>query len=250
MIGKLDKPLEPGTTRRPTGTSAATSTAFAVRDARSFQASDAGARLRRFIGGGSSGALRRGGYTVCCFSKADFDGFSGGSTLNRTVPSRRMFAAISTTLVVLIAVVCPAQDQGEAATAEKKYRGLLGENSKKVKREGNKTYLWAAGNPSSPDAKWYDFTGSPIPPAELQFGIGKDRIKSIDDPLFVKPDDPRLLELRPSPYRRAEKPQTNDDIRVIGYAVGDDVRAYPVALLDLHEVVNDRIGNKPLAVGW
>ena len=158
--------------------------------------------------------------------------------------------AITTAMVGLIAATCPAQDNGKPATGEEKYRGLLGENSKKVRKEGDKTFLWAGGKPSGPDAKWYDFTGSPIPPAELQFGIGKDRIKSIDDPLFVKPDDPRLLKLRPSPYRRTEKPQANDDIPVIGYAVGDDVRAYPIALLDFHEVVNDHIGNKPLAVGW
>ena len=39
-----------------------------------------------------------------------------------------------------------------------------------------------------------------IKPEQLQFGIGKDSIRSIDDPLFVSPDDPRLLKLiSPSP---------------------------------------------------
>ena len=169
----------------------------------------------------------------------------------KTVSSSRDLAVVlSTTIGILIAIACLAQTTDEASSSSKKYRGLLGPDSKKVKKEGGRTYLWAAGKPSSPDAKWYDFTGSPIPPAELQFGIGKDRIKSIDEPLFVKPDDSRLLELAPSPYRRDEKPHTNDDIPVIGYAVGDDVRAYPIALLDFYEVVNDRIGDKPLAVGW
>jgi hypothetical protein len=165
-------------------------------------------------------------------------------------PSRDLVVVLSSTVGILIAIACLAQTKDETSSSSKEYRGLLGPDSKKVKKEGGKTYLWAAGKPSSPDAKWYDFTGSPIPPAELQFGIGKDRIRSIDDPLFVKPDDPRLLKLARSPYRRDEKPPTNDDIPVIGYAVGNDVRAYPIALLDFHEVVNDRIGDKALAVGW
>ena len=157
---------------------------------------------------------------------------------------------ISTIAGLLIASVCLAQTKGGPATQERRYGGQLGADSRKVRQEGDKTYIWAGGSRSGPDSEWYDFTGSPIPAAELQFGIGKDRIKSIDDPLFVKPDDPRLLELGASPFRGPDRPKTNDGIQVIGYAVDDDVRAYPVALLDRHEVVNDRIGNKPLAVGW
>ena len=132
----------------------------------------------------------------------------------------------------------------------KKYRGLLGPGNKKIKLVDGKTLVWAGGDIDGPDAQWYDFTGAPIPPEELQFGIGKDRIRSIDDPLFVAPDDPRLLAIEGSPYRRDERPKTNDEIMVIGYADGDDERAYPAALLDHHELVNDRIGGKPVTVGW
>ena len=130
------------------------------------------------------------------------------------------------------------------------YRGLLGEDNTKVRQDNGRTLLWAAGDPDSPDAEWYDFTGAPIPTAELQFGIGKDRIPAIDDPIFVSPDDPRLLEIPQSPYRPVESPETNEDIVVIGYVQGDDVRAYPIALLDGHELVNDVLGGKPVTVGW
>ena len=34
------------------------------------------------------------------------------------------------------------------------------------------------------------------------------------------------------------------------YVVGGDARAYPTALLDGHELVNDVIGGKPRTVGW
>ena len=164
--------------------------------------------------------------------------------------SRRVWAvAAGAAVVVLSAPVLAAADDGDQP-GRKRYRGLLGADSKKVKTVGDKTYLWASGDPASADSQWYDFTGSAIPAAELQFGIGKDRIAAIDDPLFVPPDDPRLLELPPPAYGRGEKPESNDDIMVIGYVEKDQARAYPTALLDRHELVNDRIAGRPVAVGW
>lgn len=149
--------------------------------------------------------------------------------------------AVSATLVAAVFAVAD----------ETNYRGLLGEGNPKIKRDGDKTFIWAGGGPpGTKEANWYDFTGSPIPPEKLQFGIGKDRIRAIDDPVFVSPDDPRLMSIPVSPYRRDEVPQSTDDIMVIGWIEGDDVRAYPIALLDGHELVNDRIGGKPLTVGW
>ena len=49
---------------------------------------------------------------------------------------------------------------------------------------------------------------------------------------------------------RGRKPKSNDEIDVIGYVDGDDARAYPIALLDQHELVNDNVGGKPVTVGW
>lgn len=171
--------------------------------------------------------------------------------MNGKHPYRRRVAALSAIAIALSATVCAAQKQGSAEPSRKKYRGLLGSKSKKIKREGDKVFLWSGGgNPTAPSAQWYDFTDAVIPAGELQFGIGKDRIRAIDDPLFVSPDDPRLLKLPPSPYRHDDKPETNDEIMVIGYANGQDARAYPVGLLDHHELVNDNIGGKPVTVGW
>lgn len=167
----------------------------------------------------------------------------------KAVSKKRMVpVAVLAAAVLACGVVALRGD--EKAKSATKYRGLLGDGSWKVRDEGSKTFLWAGGEKSGPDANWYDFTGSPIKPAELQFGIGKDRIASIDDPLFVSPDDPRLLKIPASRYRPDEKVEAADDIMVIGYVVGTDVKAYPTALLDRHELVNDRIGGKPLTVGW
>ena len=130
------------------------------------------------------------------------------------------------------------------------YRNVIGAGSPKIlDREGN-TYVWAGGAETGPDAEWYEFTDAAIPAEELQYGIGKDRIRSIDDPVFVQPDDPRLMEIPVSRYRQCERPGSNDDIMVIGYMAGDQPRAYPTALLDRHEIVNDHAGGTPFAVGW
>ena len=155
--------------------------------------------------------------------------------------------------VLLVSTSLNATEGRADKPTARKYRGVIGANSTKIKRDGGKTMLWAgspSGNPGSTDSQWYDFTGSSIPVSDLQFGIGKDRIRAIDDPLFVSPDDPRLLKLRHSPYRKDEKPKVNDDIRVIGYVDNGEARAYPVALLDGHELVNDVFGGKPVTVGW
>ena len=162
----------------------------------------------------------------------------------------RLVTLAAWTLTAAMTAACVAQDGEGKAKRKKRFRGLLGPANKKVKEEGGKTFLLAKGKPDSPDAEWYDFTDSSIPAAELQFGIGKDSIPAIDDPLFVSPDDPRLLGFGRSHYRRDEVAKTNDDIRVIGFADGDDVKAFPVALLDRHELVNDEIGGKPVTVGW
>jgi len=156
--------------------------------------------------------------------------------------------------VILAASITMIQTQAASGDDGKddapKYRGLIGADSWKIKKEDGKTYIWAGGEKSGPGANWYEFTDAMIPAGKLQFGIGKDRIRSIDDPLFVKPDDPRLLKIPMSPFQRSEKPTTTNDLEVIGYVIGDEVRAYPTALLDHHELVNDRFGAKPVAVGW
>ena len=157
----------------------------------------------------------------------------------------RACALAAITVVLVSGAACK-----EKTTTQKQYRGLLGADSDKVKIDGSKTFLWAGGDRSGQDSQWYDFTGSPIPTEELQFGIGKDRIQSIDDPLFVAPDDSRLLDIASSPYGRDALPKTNDEIMVMGYVENDVARAYPTALLDHHELVNDTIGGKPVTVGW
>ena len=170
--------------------------------------------------------------------------------------SRRLVAVASSAALILGATAWLVRGGNAKApdktvkTVKMNYRGMLGPDSKKIKVEGAKTFIWAGGERSGPESEWYDFTGSPIAAAELQFGIGKDTIRAIDDPVFVAPDDPRLMKQRRRLSRSGGGPKTNDDIKVIGVVVEGDARAYPTTLLNHHELVNDRVGGKPVTVGW
>jgi hypothetical protein len=64
-------------------------------------------------------------------------------------------------------------------------------------------------------------------------GPGKDGIPSIDDPVFKSVSDINFIP---------------DDRRIIGIKVGNTIRAYPHQILDWHEIVNDEVGNKSVAV--
>ena len=69
---------------------------------------------------------------------------------------------------------------------------------------------------------------------ELFTLLPKDAISSIDDPDFVAADGVTLAASTP----------------VIGIAVGSDARAYPLPVLASHEIVNDIVGGRPLAITY
>jgi hypothetical protein len=66
--------------------------------------------------------------------------------------------------------------------------------------------------------------------------LAPDEIPSIDHPLLDPPGAARGL--------------LPDLDLVIGFAYGREAHAYPIALLSLHEVVNDVVGGFPVAVTW
>ncbi len=66
-------------------------------------------------------------------------------------------------------------------------------------------------------------------------GPPKDGIPSIDDPKFAKVSDSQFV--------------SDSDI-VIGLEINGDIRAYPLFILVWHEIVNDRVGDIPLAVTY
>lgn len=66
-------------------------------------------------------------------------------------------------------------------------------------------------------------------------GLPRDAIPAIDAPTFVP---------------AAQATWMRDDEPVIGVAVDGTARAYPAWLLDGHEIVNDTISGRSIAVTW
>lgn len=80
----------------------------------------------------------------------------------------------------------------------------------------------------------FDLKDSLIPVEQIYSGgPDKDGIPSIDKPVFVTALFAPFLQ--------------NDD-QVLGLTSGSVARAYPVRILNWHEVVNDRIGNNPVVI--
>ena len=108
------------------------------------------------------------------------------------------------------------------------------QHERPIVEDGGSTMLWAGE-----EDEWFEVTDARIDPELFQFGIGKDRIPSIDEPVFVSVGDPLFAERG-----------LDLDTPVLGVVVDGEARAYPVALMDMHEVVNDQFGVDSYAVLW
>ena len=82
----------------------------------------------------------------------------------------------------------------------------------------------------------FDLDGSLVPADEIHLGgPARDGIPSIDNPVFLAADEARFLDA---------------EDRVLGLFLNGQARAYPIAILNWHEVVNDSIGEKAVAVTY
>ena len=77
---------------------------------------------------------------------------------------------------------------------------------------------------------------SGIDPNEVIRVIPTNAIGSIDDPQFDTVEEATTYMI-PTEF-------------VIGVSIDGEHRAYPIAILSVHEIVNDRIGDTPIAVTW
>ena len=66
--------------------------------------------------------------------------------------------------------------------------------------------------------------------------LGRDGIPAILEPEFAT--------------RAGGVAQMDSSERVIGVSINGEHRAYPLNLLSRHEIVNDIVGGKPIAVTW
>ena len=96
--------------------------------------------------------------------------------------------------------------------------------------------LCASANPAYWRGEWpnTDFSKHSVPYDEIfSGGPPKDGIPSIDAPKFVAV---------------GEAGELSDNEPVVGFGIGGDMRAYPLRILIWHEIVNDVVGEVPVAV--
>jgi len=83
----------------------------------------------------------------------------------------------------------------------------------------------------------FDVTRHTIPISEiLGGGPPRDGIPALDDPEFTSKD-------------QADRLLRKHD-RVLGVLLNGEAKAYPVAILNWHELVNDRVGGRVVLVSW
>ncbi len=81
-----------------------------------------------------------------------------------------------------------------------------------------------------------------LPTAFVAQGAGFDAIRSVDEPEFTRFN---LIQSDPNAPFYLE-----DDDLVIGVLINGEAKAYPHAILDWHEVVNDEVGGVPISITY
>lgn len=66
-------------------------------------------------------------------------------------------------------------------------------------------------------------------------GPGKDGIPAIIEPKFIQASNVSFLQ---------------DDDRILGLYEGSQTKAYPIKILNWHEIVNDKVGDKPVVISY
>jgi len=90
-------------------------------------------------------------------------------------------------------------------------------------------------NPSGAVLQRGDPAFDPIRADEIQTILPEDAIPALVSPHYIPAST--ASDLR-------------DDEEIIGLSVNGDSRAFPIATLSAHEIVNDVIGGRPVAVTW
>lgn len=82
----------------------------------------------------------------------------------------------------------------------------------------------------------FDVTKHSVPIEELRSGLPKDAIPAIDHPKFLS-------------VKQAQEFMAEQD-RVLAVDLNGIARAYPIKILNWHEIVNDSLNGQPITVTW
>jgi hypothetical protein len=123
---------------------------------------------------------------------------------------------------------CLAAPQSPTCGAGRDHGGTADAPSAAADRSGGE------GQAPSPADRFHADLSPPVPQRELVQGTTRDAIQAIDDPAFG------------ADWSAVDRSLTADDL-VIGVERDGRARAYPLATLSSHEVVNDDLGGPLLA---
>lgn len=90
--------------------------------------------------------------------------------------------------------------------------------------------------PNGPGQRPFDVTRHTVPISEIQRSVPKDSIPALVHPRFVGPGEVRKL--------------LGGKDRVLGVHLNGEAKAYPIRILNWHELVNDEVGGRPILVSW
>ena len=82
----------------------------------------------------------------------------------------------------------------------------------------------------------FDVTRHAVPLSEIQRSVPKDVIPALVHPKFVEAGQVGKL--------------LDDRDRVLGIFINGEAKAYPIPILNWHELVNDEAGGQPILVSW
>lgn len=90
---------------------------------------------------------------------------------------------------------------------------------------------------NGPGTKPFDVTRHLIPLNQIQGGgPPRDAIPALNNPPNMRAEQAGLL--------------LKSSDRVLGVVFGGQAKAYPIRILNWHELVNDTVGGRPILVSW
>ena len=99
--------------------------------------------------------------------------------------------------------------------------------------------LWSSTRNFSlpgPGKQAFDVTRHSVPLSEIMYSVPRDTIPALLEPRFIATAQARG--------------ELKDSDRVLGVFLKGKGKAYPVRILNWHEVVNDVVGDRPILVSW
>ena len=167
---------------------------------------------------------------------------------NVILPANKGYALLLCCVIVGAAVYVPKglkeyqvlSEYEEAKRLVPRGDGKTTLQGRPIVEKDDKTLVWALGDPRSDSAMWFDMTEASIDPRKFDHGLGADAIPSIDKPAFMSKGDPEF----------DEKDEDDSSQKVIGVFAEGEARAYPISIMNRHELVNDAFGDTHLTVAW